>query len=472
MRRAIESTRGPGRAIQNGRRHGPPPSALQWSRQLHEEAREEDCIPRKRPRNGRRNGENGRGSDGSRSVRRSTHVTAPAQERAYLVGLDYGQRATMGPRESLRELGRLARTAGATVVGQTLQRRKRPEPATYIGTGKLEEIIGLRAETDYSVVIFDEQLSPGQQLRLESALEVKVLDRSALILDIFASRASTREAALQVDLAQHEYLLPRLRGQWQHLERLEGAIGSRGPGETQLETDRRLIGGRISRLKRQIGGVRRQRELHRSRRRREGIPVVALVGYANAGKSSLLQSLAGSETLTADALFATLDPLTRRVGTDDAETFLLTDTVGFIQKLPTQLISAFRATLEELESADLLLHVVDATTEAASAQSETVLDTLAGLGIAGTPMLTVLNKADELVLPDGSPPTCEADLARIAIDNPAREAAEAHAEMPNLGSVLVSALTGWGIAELRARLGYELFGKGLAGSASARVLTI
>ena len=448
---------------------------LQWSRQLHQGAREEDCIPRKRPRSGRRNGEDGRGTNGtagSQSVRRSTHVTTPAQERAYLVGLDYGQRATMGPRESLRELARLARTAGATVVGQTLQRRKRPEPATYIGAGKLEEIIGLREETDYSVVIFDEQLSPGQQLRLESALEVKVLDRSALILDIFASRASTREAALQVDLAQHEYLLPRLRGQWQHLERLEGAIGSRGPGETQLETDRRLIGGRISRLKKQIGGVRRQRELHRSRRRREGIPVVALVGYTNAGKSSLLQSLAGSDTLTADALFATLDPLTRRVGTDDAETFLLTDTVGFIQKLPTQLISAFRATLEELESADVLLHVVDTTSEAASAQSETVLETLAALGIAGTPMLTVLNKADDLALPDGSSPTCEADLARIAIDNPARDAAEAHPDLPNLGTVLVSALTGWGIAELRTRLGYELFGKGLAAPAPSRVLTI
>lgn len=432
--------------------------------------REEDCIPRKRPRNGRRNGDNGRGSNGSRPLRRARHVTTPAQERAYLVGLDYGQRASMTPRESLRELARLARTAGATVVGQTLQRRRKPEPSTYIGAGKVEEIQALRAESGYSVVIFDEQLSPGQQLRLESALDVKVLDRSALILDIFASRASTREAALQVELAQHEYLLPRLRGQWQHLERLEGAIGSRGPGETQLETDRRLIGGRISRLKRQIDGVRRQRELHRSRRRREGIPVVALVGYTNAGKSSLLQSLAGSETLTADALFATLDPLTRRVGTDDAETFLITDTVGFIQKLPTQLISAFRATLEELESADLLLHVVDATSDAADAQSETVLETLAALGLAGMPMLTVLNKADELALPDGSPPTCEEDLARIALENPAREATEAHDELPNLGTVLVSALTGWGVAELRSRLGYELFEQGVASRSAAGAL--
>jgi GTP-binding protein HflX len=198
--------------------------------------------------------------------------------------------------------------------------------------------------------------------------------------------------------------------------------------------------------------------------------VVALVGYTNAGKSSLLQSLAGSETLTADALFATLDPLTRRVGTDDAETFLITDTVGFIQKLPTQLISAFRATLEELESADLMLHVVDATSDAADAQSATVLETLAGLGLAGTPMLTVLNKADELTLPDGTPPTCEEDLARIALENPAREATEAHEELPNLGTVLVSALTGWGVAELRARLGYELFAKGLVSPSAAGAL--
>ena len=387
------------------------------------------------------------------------HATAPAQERAYLVGLDYGQQTLMSAHESLRELARLARTAGATVVGQALQRRRRPDPATYIGSGKLEQVQAARAESGYSLVIFDEQLSPAQQLRLESALEVKVLDRSALILDIFASRANTREAALQVELAQHEYLLPRLRGQWQHLERLEGAIGARGPGETQLETDRRLIGARISRLKRQIEGVRRQRELHRRRRRRDGIPVVALVGYTNAGKSSLMQAVAGADALAADALFATLDPLTRRVGAQGGDAFLLTDTVGFIQKLPTQLISAFRATLEELESADLLLHVVDATSPAAAAQSATVLETLARLGLAGTPILTVLNKADGLELADGELPSCEADLARIAIENPARAAADAHAELPDLGTVLVSALTGWGIAALRARLRHELFGE-------------
>ena len=374
----------------------------------------------------------------------------------------------MPARESLRELARLARTAGATVVGQSLQRRRHPDPATYIGSGKLAEIQAARTRDSYTVVIFDEQLSPAQQLRLESVLDVKVLDRSALILDIFASRARTREAALQVELAQHEYLLPRLRGQWQHLERLEGAIGSRGPGETQIETDRRLIGGRISRLKRQIEAVRTQRALHRRRREGNGVPVVALVGYTNAGKSSLLQALAGAEALTADAPFATLDPLTRSVAVPGEDAFLLTDTVGFIQKLPTQLISAFRATLEELESADLLLHVVDASSPTAEAQSATVLDTLCQLGLQGTPILTVLNKADALALPGGTSPHCEADLERVDIENPAHEAALAHVELPHAGTVVVSAVEGWGIQELRERLAFELFGERISAPTATR----
>ena len=361
----------------------------------------------------------------------------------------------MSARESLRELARLARTAGATVVGQTLQRRRHPDPATYIGAGKLEEIEQARESTGYSVVIFDEQLSPAQQLRLEGALGTKILDRSALILDIFASRARTREAALQVELAQHEYLLPRLRGQWQHLERLEGAIGSRGPGETQLETDRRLIGARISRLKRQIEAVRRQRELHRRRRRREGIPTVALVGYTNAGKSSLLRALAGAEVVTADAPFATLDPLTRRVGVDGGEAFLLTDTVGFMQKLPAQLISAFRATLEELESADLLLHVVDVTSPVAAAQSASVLETLEELDLLSKPRLTVLNKVDGLRFPDGSPVAAEANVARLDLVNPVKDDG-----LSAIGTVMASALEHWGIEALKERLAFELFGIG------------
>jgi GTP-binding protein HflX len=387
------------------------------------------------------------------------HSTAPVRERAYLVGLDHTAArapAQMLAADSLRELGRLAATAGAEVVGETLQRRAHPDPATFVGSGKLEAIQAARAETGYTLVLFDEQLSPAQQLRLESALGVKVLDRSALILDIFASRARTREAALQVELAQHEYLLPRLRGQWQHLERMEGAIGSRGPGETQLETDRRLIGQRISRLKAQIEQVRRQRALHRRRRTQEGIPVVALVGYTNAGKSSLLRALAGAEAYAADELFATLDPLTRRVVPPGGDAFLLTDTVGFIQKLPTQLISAFRATLEELETADLLLHVVDATSPARDAQCATVLETLAGLGLAERPLVTVLNKADGCLLPDGGPPRGEADLPRLDLHVP--EAAR--------GALLVSALRGWGLDALRRRIAFELDAARGAGAAA------
>jgi GTP-binding protein HflX len=386
--------------------------------------------------------------------------TAPVRERAYLVGLDYGQDGLMSAAESIRELGRLARTAGAQVVGQTLQRRPRPDPATYIGSGKLEEVKQARDASGYSLVVFDEQLTPAQQLRIEAALDVKVLDRSALILDIFASRARTREASLQVELAQHEYLLPRLRGQWQHLERMEGAIGSRGPGETQLETDRRLIGQRISRLKRDIEQVRRQRALHRRRRERSGAPVVALVGYTNAGKSSLMRALAGAEVLVADALFATLDPVTRRIGVDGSRaSFLLTDTVGFIQKLPTQLVSAFRATLEELETADLLVHVVDATAEAAHAQAQTVLDTLDDLGLGAVPLLTVLNKADGLRLPDGSPVESEADLARVNITNPADRGE---------GPLFTSAVRGWGIDALRARIALEVLGEAAEAAPLAR----
>ena len=385
-------------------------------------------------------------------------ATAPEQERAYLVSLDHGQNGVMTADESMRELARLARTAGATVVGQAFQRRNRPSPGTYIGSGKLEQVKAAREESDYSLVIFDEQLAPAQQLHLESALSseahpVKVLDRSALILDIFASRARTREASLQVELAQHEYLLPRLRGQWQHLERMEGAIGARGPGETQLETDRRMIGARISRLKREIERVRRQRALHRRQRERTGTPVVALVGYTNAGKSSLMRALAGADVLVADALFATLDPITRRIGIPGSDaSFLLTDTVGFIQKLPAQLVSAFRATLEELESAAILLHVVDATSEVAAAQSETVLQTLATLGLAATPVLTVLNKVDGLTLPDGRAPESETDLSALVLSNPAPGGE---------GSVPASALRGWGIDALRRRIAYDVLGVGV-----------
>jgi GTP-binding protein HflX len=249
---------------------------------------------------------------------------------------------------------------------------------------------------DYTTVIFDDELSPSQQRNLEKALDVKVLDRTALILDIFAQHARTREGRLQVELAQLEYILPRLRGQWSHLERLGAGIGTRGPGETQLETDRRLIRERISRLKRQIEDVRQQRALHRRQRARQGIPVVSLVGYTNAGKSTLMRALSGADVLVQDQLFATLDPTTRRIRLPSGGPALMTDTVGFIQKLPTQLVAAFRATLEELEEATLLLHVVDITHPDAQNQAETVEATLCDLGLAERPTLLVLNKIDQM----------------------------------------------------------------------------
>ncbi|MBT5774136.1 MAG: GTPase HflX [Dehalococcoidia bacterium] len=359
------------------------------------------------------------------------------------------QRDAMSLDESMRELGRLVRTAGGTVAGTTTQRRARPAPATFVGSGKIAEIVAAREATDYTMVVFDDALSPSQQLNVEKALGVKVLDRSALILDIFASRARTREATLQVELAQHEYLLPRLRGQWQHLERTEGAIGSRGPGETQLETDRRLIGARITRLKSGIKTIKKQRAQQRARRERFGVPTVALVGYTNAGKSSLMRALAGADVFTADAPFATLDPVTRRVGSGTAESFLLTDTVGFMQKLPTQLVSAFKATLEELNTADLLLHVVDATSTAVAAQHATVLRTLDDLGLSEVPMLTVLNKADGVLRTDGQPVTGEDDLGALPLP-----------ELPGMAAdyCYTSATEGWGIDELRKRLLYEFFG--------------
>ncbi|MQC47818.1 MAG: GTPase HflX, partial [Chloroflexi bacterium] len=397
--------------------------------------------------------------DGDTPVRRERkpqqmHSTEHRRERAYLVALDRGRPnpGGMSVADSVLELERLVETAGGEVVGSAVQRRATPDAAHYIGAGKLDEIVEAREETDYNVVIFDDPLSPSQQLNLERTLGVKVLDRSALILDIFAGRATTREAALQVELAQHEYLLPRLRGQWEHLERTGasmGAIGTRGPGETQLETDRRLIGGRIARLKRQIEQVKRQRALQRSRRQRQGVPVVALVGYTNAGKSSLMRTLAGAEVFVADAVFATLDPVTRRVGAHTGEAFLLTDTVGFMQKLPTQLISAFKATLEELETADLLVHVVDGTADANQAQVQTVIKTLADLGLSDIPMLTVVNKVDGMVLPGGGAVETEEDLETLTRAHP----------IDVEGEVLyTSALTGLGVDRLRDRLLYEFYG--------------
>ena len=298
--------------------------------------------------------------------------------------------------DSLEELRLLARTAGAKVVS-TLNQRLDKRTQTYVGKGKLDEIKALLDNVEANVVIFDDELTPTQQRNLEEALDVKVIDRTALILDVFASRAQTHEGRLQVELAQHEYLLPRLVGQWSHLERLGGGIGTRGPGETQLETDRRIIRNKIQKLKRELEQVRQHRSLYRQRRQRQGVPVVSLVGYTNAGKSTLLNALSHADLIAEDKLFSTLDPVTRKISLPGNKSFLITDTVGFIQKLPPTLVAAFRATLEEIEEADGILHVIDITHQNAAEQVQVVDDLLADLHLEAKARILVLNKIDLLV---------------------------------------------------------------------------
>ncbi len=325
-------------------------------------------------------------------------LTRPTPERALLVAVAH--RKSGGGRaveDSMDELTRLAASAGAIVVGRVVQNLDHPSHESYVGKGKLEELVAQKETLGFDTLVLDDELTPNQQRNLEDALGTKVLDRAALILDIFARRARTREGRLQVELAQHQYLLPRLAGQWQHLERLGGGIGTRGPGESQLETDRRLIRRKIQKLKEQTEAVRRQRSLHRQRRQQMGIPVVALVGYTNAGKSTLLNALCEAGIYADDRLFATLDPTTRRKTLPDGRTVLLSDTVGFIRKLPPTIIDAFRATLEELQEADLLLHVVDLSSADAAAQCETVEGILAELRLSEKPRLTVLNKIDRFL---------------------------------------------------------------------------
>jgi GTP-binding protein HflX len=346
---------------------------------------------------------------------------APA-ERALLVGAQLkDQRNGWDIEDSLNELAQLARTAGLEVAGQTWQRLKRFHAATLIGSGKVEELVELRQDLDCDVVVFDVELSPRQLRNLEESLgqDIKLLDRTSLILDIFAQHARTREGQLQVELAQYQYRLPRLTRAWTHLARQAGGggarggaggVGLRGPGETQLEVDRREISRRMAHVREELEHVRRHRALHRRQRKRMTVPVVAIVGYTNAGKSTLLNALAGADVLAEDKLFATLDPTTRRVALPGGREVLFSDTVGFIQKLPTELVAAFRATLEEIKEADLILHVVDCTHPNALQQSEIVMDTLADLGAADRPLLVVLNKIDQLPDP-ADPGTSLADLA-------------------------------------------------------------
>lgn len=327
----------------------------------------------------------------------------PGAEKALLVSVKLkGQGSLWNAEESLAELAQLAVTAGAEVVARLSQNLGKPT-RYYLGKGKLEELKELKTQHHCDLVIFDDELTPTQERNLERILEIKVIDRTSLILDIFSRHARTREGQIQVDLAQHQYLLPRLAGQWSHLERLGGGIGTRGPGETQIETDRRLIRGRIKRLRGELERIKTHRVLYRSRRRRSGLPVVSLVGYTNAGKSTLFNALSSAGVTSEQRLFSTLDPVSRRIRLPTGDDFLLTDTVGFINKLPPTVVSAFHATLEELQDADLLLHVIDISSPKAPEQAHVVEQTLKELGMGDKPKLLVLNKMD-LVMPRGNGP--------------------------------------------------------------------
>jgi len=353
-------------------------------------------------------------------------------EKVFLVAVDTGSEDGWTAQDSLAELANLAGTAGVDVVGAEWQNRRHVDPNWYVGKGKAEDLAAAKRETGFDVLIADDELSPAQQRTLEELLKVKVIDRSRLILDIFALHAQTHEGRLQVELAQLEYQLPRLTRMWTHLSRTGGGIGTRGPGESQLETDRRIIRTRIAKMKERVEHVRQQRETAARGRDRRLWPTVGIVGYTNAGKSTLLNALVGSEVAKAeDKLFATLDPTSRQVKLGDGQTAIVTDTVGFIHKLPHQLVDAFRATLEEVNRADILLEVVDAADGHLAEHRATVQTVLDELGAGDKPRIVVLNKAD-------------------LVEQAARDG-DGVAPVVG-GAVLVSALTGFGLDTLRAEI--------------------
>jgi GTP-binding protein HflX len=372
---------------------------------------------------------------GSDSILKALISTATKRtERVFLIGVQLKSRSRGQVDESLTELAELATTAGADIVGDGTQKLDAPVAATFIGSGKAEDFARHCHEQDVDTVIFDDELSPAQGRNLEKVFDCKILDRTSLILDIFAQRARTREGKLQVELAQLQHLLPRLTRYWSHLSRQKGGIGMRGEGETQLETDRRRVQERIDKITEELQTVRRQRSTQREGRQRQLWPLASIVGYTNAGKSTLLNCLTGSNVLAEDKLFATLDPTTRRLRLPTNQNVLLSDTVGFIRKLPHRLVEAFKATLEEVVEADLLLHVVDVSHPQAEEQIAAVNSVLEEIGAEGKPTVMVLNKIDQLPDPEVA--------CRYAQRHPR--------------AVPVSATTGQGIPELLAELGSAL----------------